>query len=350
MIKEKAQFFAASVGSSESHIQANSNTWLAKFKQKNSLMGAKSRKRSIAEDSEPSNPPSSAHTPNEMSPCSPRGISSPSPLTSSSLKSEESLVKTESPDSYRDQPNRPFPHSQSNTSLSSVFTDAAGSTFSAGPTSPTSPFFTPDSVCGPSPFMPSQQPRSVTQRSQSFPALGIDPYGSPPSSSEAETPRYVTSTTLESPIADPSMGGVEEMMQHQQQQQQSQQPSTLLQHQTTSMQPPPLPALTPATTTTQQISPVSPGSNSCTGPLSSSPSQEDARKALELVMSFFQHQPSGFVEPQEYVTIGKLMEKLRLQQQQQQRNNNNSGSMVVLGENLPGGLHRIPEQELVRKA
>ncbi|KAK7545363.1 hypothetical protein IWX49DRAFT_551801 [Phyllosticta citricarpa] len=327
MIKEKAQFFAASVGSSESHIQASSNTWLAKFKQKNSLMGAKSRKRSIAEDSEPSNPPSSAHTPNETSPCSPRRIPSPSPLTSSSLKSEESLIKTESPDSYRDQPNRSFPHSQSNTSLSSVFTDAAGSTFSAGPTSPTSPFFTPDSVCGPSPFMPSQQPRNVTQRSQSFPALGIDSYGSPPSSSEAETPRYVTSTTLESPIADPSsMGGVEEMMQR---------PSTLLQQQTTSMQPPPLPALTPVTTT-QQISPVSPSSSSSTAP--SSPSQEDARKALELVMSFFQHQPSGFVEPQEYVTIGKLMEKLRLQR---------NGSMV--GENLPGGLHRIPEQELVRK-
>ncbi|KAK8199094.1 uncharacterized protein BKA78DRAFT_998 [Phyllosticta capitalensis] len=327
--KKKAQFFAASVGSSESHIKANSNTWLEKFKQKNSLMGAKSRKRSIAEDSEPSNPPSSAHTPNEMSPCSPRGVSSPSPMTSGSLKSEENLVKTESPDSYRDQSNRQFPHSQSNTSLSSVFTDAAGSTFSAGPTSPTSPFFTPDSVCGPSPFMPSQQSRNVTQRSQSFPALGIDPYGSPPSSSEAETPRYVTSTTLDSPISDPSLGGVEEMMR-----QQHQPSNALLQQQTTSMQPPPLPALTPVTTT-QQISPVSPSSTNGTAP--SSPSQEDARKALELVMSFFQHQPSGFVEPQEYVTIGKLMEKLRLQR---------SGS---IGENLPGGLHRIPEQELVRK-
>lgn len=116
--------------------------------------------------------------------------------------------------------------------------------------------------------------------------------------------------------------------------QQHQPSNALLQQQTTSMQPPPLPALTPVTTT-QQISPVSPSSTNGTAP--SSPSQEDARKALELVMSFFQHQPSGFVEPQEYVTIGKLMEKLRLQR---------SGS---IGENLPGGLHRIPEQELVRK-
>ena len=30
-------------------------------------------------------------------------------------------------------------------------------------------------------------------------------------------------------------------------------------------------------------------------------------------MSFFQRQPSGLVDPQEYMTIGKLMERLRLQ-------------------------------------
>lgn len=94
------------------------------------------------------------------------------------------------------------------------------------------------------------------------------------------------------------------------------------------MQPPPLPAITPVTTT-QQVSPISPGSSSA-----SSPTQEDARRALELVMSFFQQQPSGFVEPQEYVTIGKLMEKLKLQRG---------------GESLPGGMHRIPEQEFGRK-
>lgn len=99
---------------------------------------------------------------------------------------------------------------------------------------------------------------------------------------------------------------------------------------TSSMQPPPLPAITPVTTT-QQVSPISPGSSSA-----SSPTQEDARRALELVMSFFQQQPSGFVEPQEYVTIGKLMEKLKLQR----------GG----GESLPGGMHRIPEQEFGRKS
>jgi hypothetical protein len=46
-------------------------------------------------------------------------------------------------------------------------------------------------------------------------------------------------------------------------------------------------------------------------------------------MNFFQSQPSGFVEPQDYVTIGKLMEKLKIQTSQ-------------LGGEMPGGMHRIP--------
>jgi hypothetical protein len=53
-------------------------------------------------------------------------------------------------------------------------------------------------------------------------------------------------------------------------------------------------------------------------------------------MDFFQHQPSGFVEPQEFVTIGKLMEKLRLPR-------------TSPGQELPGGLHRIPEQQFVAR-
>jgi len=82
----------------------------------------------------------------------------------------------------------------------------------------------------------------------------------------------------------------------------------------TSMPPPPTPTASPQSP---------PGS----------PSQDDARRALELVMTFFQHQPSGLVDPQEYITMGKLMEKLKLQQ----------------GGGLPGGLHQIPEHEMSRK-
>jgi hypothetical protein len=67
-----------------------------------------------------------------------------------------------------------------------------------------------------------------------------------------------------------------------------------------------------------------------------SPSQDEARRALELVMNFFQAQPTGVVDPQEYITMGKLMEKLKVQ-----------GSV---GE-LPGGMHSIDvgHKEVPRK-
>ena len=41
-------------------------------------------------------------------------------------------------------------------------------------------------------------------------------------------------------------------------------------------------------------------------------------------MAFFHHQPNGAVDPQEYITMGKLMEKLKLQ-----------------GTGLPGGMHSM---------
>lgn len=68
-------------------------------------------------------------------------------------------------------------------------------------------------------------------------------------------------------------------------------------------------------------------------PISSpgSPTQDEARKALELVMSYFEHQPSG-LGAQEYVTIGKLMERLELAKAQPPTT-------------LPGGLTRIDEHD-----
>jgi hypothetical protein len=318
------------VGNNDSHLKANSTSWLEKFKQKNNLLGSKSRKGSIAEESEgTSNPPSNVHTPGGISPTSPSGVS-PSPLSMSTKPSKEEL-KTESPDipdfaNHR----RPF-HSQSNTSLSSVFTDTAPSSFSAGPTSPTSlssPFFTPDSATGPNPFMGTQQARGQPgssnfqrPRSQTFPMLvGVEQYMSPPPSSEALTPKFLNSTALDSPMEEfqPSLAAIDDAMQAS--------PTTV----TNSMQPPPLPNGLPTMpsvsiplqqsnmlqTVTEDISPIS-------------PSQEEAARALELVWTFFQQQHEDFiVEPQEYVTIGKLMEKLKLKR----------GS-----ESLPSGMRRPSE-------
>lgn len=95
---------------------------------------------------------------------------------------------------------------------------------------------------------------------------------------------------------------------------------------TNSMQPPPLP-----TTTSGFVDDK--GSSAGSSPIT--PSQEEAARALELVMSFFQSQNAGFVvEPQEYVTIGKLMEKLRIKRS---------------SESLPSGIRRVSESDFTTK-
>lgn len=319
IIRDKARFFASTVGNSDSHLKANSTSWLEKFKQKNHLMGARSRKGSIAEESEgTSNPPSNVQTPGAISPSSPGGVS-PSTTTVGAKKSTENL-KSESPDTYDfSNQRRPF-HSQSSTSLSSVFTDTAPSSFSAGPTSPTSlssPFFTPDSACGPSPFMgrqaangPPGSSNFQRPRSQTFPMLvGVEQYMSPPGSSDALTPKFINSSALDSPMTElpGSLAAIDEAM--------SVSPTQV----THLMQPPPL----PSNHNDEK------GSSADSSPIT--PSQEEAARALELVMSFFQSQNADFVvEPQEYVTIGKLMEKLRIKRST---------------ESLTGGMRRISEPD-----
>jgi hypothetical protein len=42
-------------------------------------------------------------------------------------------------------------------------------------------------------------------------------------------------------------------------------------------------------------------------------SPEEARQAMEIVLSFFEQQPNGYLDLQESITVGKLMEKLRLE-------------------------------------
>jgi hypothetical protein len=85
------------------------------------------------------------------------------------------------------------------------------------------------------------------------------------------------------------------------------------------MQPPPLPTS------------ASENKGSSTNSTSVTPSQEEAARALELVMSFFQSQTADFVvEPQDYVAIGKLMEKLRIKR---------------TPENLPSGMRRASEPD-----
>ena len=135
---------------------------------------------------------------------------------------------------------------------------------------------------------------------------------SPPGSSDALTPKYISSSALDSPMAEMpgALPAIDESM--------SLSPTQV----TNSMQPPPLPILSSGLADDK-------GASLDSSPMT--PSQEEAARALELVMSFFQSQNAGFVvEPQEYVTIGKLMEKLRIKRR---------------SESLPSAMRRVSESD-----
>jgi hypothetical protein len=314
MIREKAHFFATTCGSPDSNQKILSASWLEKFKQKNNLMGSKSRKNSV--DTTISDPESPMHlktnsnsqTPNNgVSPISPGGLTSPSmspTQNQESLKRETADSLIEFVNDYR------HAHSQSTTSI-----DTAPS-LSASVTSPTSPLLSD------SPFTPSGRSRlpsisssSSRPRSQTFPLAIVDPgsIAAVDGAADQATPRNilqqsVSVSVFDSPIEEetgvPLQGPDERPL--------IKRNRSNPEIKTTSMQPPPLPK-------SNTVSPVStPGS----------PTQDEARRALELVMSYFQSQPTG-LGPQEYISIGKLMEKLELAQNQ--------------ASGLPGGLHRIDE-------
>lgn len=318
IIREKARFFATTVGSTECHANVNNLGWLEKFKQKNQLLGAKSRKDSEVNEPEIGLLPESksgSETPNGISPISPDSM-----LPGSPLQGQENR-KNESPNGFLEFSSYRHGHSQSTTSLISSFSEnTLGSAFSGDMRSPTSPFFSPASSCGPSPCMPSQQARlpllasanSQRPRRGTFPAISTEPSSymtPPPGTSEPSTPKYllqsITSSALESPIEEldePSLG-IDSTMQQQHSRQVTNTNSPI------SMAPPPNPSM--SASPSSNVSPTSP------------PSQDEARRALEVLMTFFKHQPGG-VDPQEYITMGKLMEKLKLQSNA-----------------LPGGMHSM---------
>lgn len=336
IIRDKARFFATTVGSNDSHQKVNSSAWLEKFKQKHNIHGVKSRKGSVDvhNDSDSnvndSNGPSASQTPSGISPISPGGgVASPGAMTP--RKSQESLkgegLKLETADDYLNFGDYRQSHSHSATSMnSSVFSDHTGQPLSGGPISPASPYYSSEQSNGPSPYTPIGQARlppltaNFRPRSSTFPNLEIEPSmlatggDEPTPKGYAHMPKDYS--LIESPLEDsddvqpiPARPGNHALKRN------HSTPDIKLAS-TTSMHPPPLP---------KQSSPISAGG---------SPTQDDARRALEVVWTFFQSQPSGLVvDPQEYMTIGKLMEKLKLSQ----------AVLPGSGPPLPGGLHPIEE-------
>lgn len=292
MIKEKAHFFATTCGSTDGKQKVLTTSWLEKFKRKNNLTVSKSRKGSVdtvvSEDEIAVKLATQAST--GVSPISPVALA-PSPL--SPTQSLETVKKESIEDLARDYKHS---HSQSTTSL-----DTAPS-LSASVASPTSP------LVSESPYTPSARSRlpsisSATsrRRSQTFPlALDADALGGANGVSDqmpskngihASQSVAVFDSPLEEDPRERFSLGDEKVVRH----------NRSTPDIKTTMQPPPLPR-------SSTVSPIS---------SPSSPTQDEARRALELVMNFFQNQPSGLgLQAQDYITMGKLMEKLELAQSQ----------------------------------
>lgn len=332
IIRDKARFFATTVGSQECHTKVNSSVWLEKFKQKNQLLGAKAAsKGSTAVDSDGGRNPESksgSETPNGISPVSPKTVHPGSP----ELHQED--MKSESPTGYIDFVEYQQPYSQSVTSLISSYSDnTIMSNFSGDVRSPTSPFFSPASSCGPSPCISSPQSHlptlagaaAIRPRRGTYPTISPDPsYMTLPDAAEPATPKYLqtplAAPPLESPLEemDEPLLDMDAGILHHSHRAASMDSPNRSQPPASSMAPPPHPTISP-----------SPPNGGSSGGLASTgtPSQDEARRALEVLMTFFKHQPSG-VDPQEYITMGKLMEKLKLQ-----------------SNSLPGGMRSVSGNE-----
>ena len=342
LIKEKFKFFATTVGNNESLPKVSNSSWLEKFKQKNALPGGKSRKSSMVEDPETaSNPVSAVMTPSDVSPTSPSIGKELSPASISATKAEN--IKEEGSDAFADYSlaHKPY-HSLSTESLASEYTHSQ---------SPASPFFASESA---SPFLSQAQPRAPPAssnfhrpRSQTFP-VGVDPYVSPPCS-EPLTPKYMpNATALEVSLAElpPAMSCIDDG-------------SAVMPIAT--MRPPPPPPQSLAETLPhslqtsppalhglplQHSSPMTPSSAiSVAAP--GSPTIEDTRQALEVVIQYIQHQPSEVFNTSELMLMGGIMAKLNLSphHQYQARSPVTVGASISRGAEMPGGMHRIATSE-----
>ncbi|KAF7592570.1 hypothetical protein BBP40_012730 [Aspergillus hancockii] len=314
MIREKALFFANTCGSPDGKEKVLSSSWLEKFKHKNNLLGMKSRKGSFSAKSDSGSPTrlsinsaiaSAVQSPSVLSPISPTGFATPSPLSPS--QGQEHFK----PDSLSDL----LGDYQSTHTKSTISIDTTSS-ISAGVTSPTSTFVTD------SPFTPASQSRnSFTDynpnrpRSQTFPLISVDPSVmlADDASDQLSPKTCLPQATLqESPLEDNYDPKVIPNLDT---------PSVTIKRNRSNPEIKAKSIYPPLFPKSATVSPVSsPGS----------PTQDEARRALELVMNYFEHQPTG-LGAQEYVTIGKLMERLELANSQQTT--------------LPGGLTRIDEHE-----
>uniref|UniRef100_A0A346DKR3 HTH CENPB-type domain-containing protein n=1 Tax=Humicola insolens TaxID=85995 RepID=A0A346DKR3_HUMIN len=322
MLKDKLRLFN-SAAAGDPLIESTTSAWVDKFMAKYGLGTGTGGGRLLRRASETNIPDSvrssgspslSASQPGSaISPASPSGHLSPSPLSANKSDEEKdgvgNFISFNMDGAYK------HSASQSTTSLNTPFTDTTTPSFPGSAISPTTSFnFSPDPNAGT--FMTGdragQGPLHGTAgfqrpRSQTFPTLDLE-YMNQSQSAEPATPKYQVPSTAPSSALDSATSG-------------------------------------PAFTFEQTVSPPqlrhsssssSIAGRSTTTPLTStspnSPTQEDARRAADTLLSFIS-QAAGFVDQNEYMTLMRLTEKLRIHQSQ-------------IPKTLPtglGGLTQIPE-------
>lgn len=303
-IREKAMFFASTCGSPDGKEKVLTTRWLEKFKQKHTL-GSKSRKSSFASAKSDSTSPtrlsinsalaSAVQSPTLISPTSPTGFISPTSL--SPTQSHEN-IKTNLAESLADLAE----YQRNNKAMTSP--DTTASSLSPGVTSPTS--FMSD------PF--SSAADANKPRSEAFPFGTVDPnmiseqQQHQQSPLEQPQPHPLSLPILESPFEEHNTNNVTDL-------------SNTVKRNRSHPEIKARPIYPAIYSKSATVSPISPPG---------SPTQDEARQALELVMNYFQQQPTGLCA-QEYFTMGKLMERLDLAKNQSHM--------------LPGGFTRIEEHD-----
>lgn len=320
-LKERALAFT-SLASGDSLLEFTSSSWLDKFMSKHGIGSSRLIRRasetnipdSMRASGSPSLAPSQPHS--AISPASPSAHLSPSPLSANKSDEEKenlnSFMGFAADGAYR------HTNSQSAASLSSAFTDAATPSFSGSAISPTASFnFSPDANVGaflsgdrgghlpPHAGAGFQRPRS-----QTFPTLDLE-YMNQSQPTEPATPKYHVPSTAPSSALESSGNG----------------PSFSFDQ---AVSPPQLRHSSSNSSITRSA--TTPLTCSAVGSSPGSPTQEDARRAADTLLSFITS-ASGFVDQNEYMAVVRLTEKLRLHQTQ----------LAKAAAHGMGGLSRIPE-------
>jgi hypothetical protein len=319
MLLEKLRLFnSAATGDL---TESTSSAWVDKFMSKHNIGSGRLIRRaseanipdSMRASGSPSLAPSQPRS--AISPASPSGHLSPSPLSAN--KSDEdkegmnNFIDFAADGAYK------HSSSQSTTSLSSAFTETATPSFPGSAISPTASFnFSPDPnigtfLSGDQRQLPSHGAGFQRPRSQTFPTLDLE-YMNQSQSTEPATPKYhvpstAPSSALESSAVGPSFSFEQAVSPPQ------------LRHSSSNG------SIAGRSTTT-------PVTSSAVGSSPGSPTQEDARRAADTLLSFITN-ASGFVDQNEYFAVVRLTEKLRIHQSQ----------LAKAAAHGMGGLSQIPE-------